>query len=149
MSELKLRINESIKAAMRAGEKDRLGTLRLISAALKQREIDERIELSDAEVLATLSKMIKQRRESIGHFEQAGRTELAAQEYAEIAIISEFLPEPLAEAELDRLINQAITETGATGIRDMGKVMNLLRPQLQGRADPAAVSARVKERLNA
>lgn len=148
MSELQVRINESVKAAMRAGEKARLGTLRLITAALKQREIDERIQLTDADVLATLSKMVKQRQESIRLFEQAERDELAARERAEIEIISEFLPEPLSATELEHLIDQAIAETTATNIRDMGKVMNLLRPKIQGRADPAAVSARVKQRLN-
>lgn len=149
MSELQTQINESVKAAMRAGDKTRLGTLRLITAALKQREIDERIQLSDADVLATLSKMVKQRHESISHFDRAGRDELAAREQAEIAIISEFLPEPLSDAELEQLIEQSIAETNAASIRDMGKVMNLLRPKIQGRADPAAVSARVKQRLNA
>lgn len=148
MSELQARINESVKAAMRAGDKTRLGTLRMITAAFKQREIDERITLTDADALEILSKLVKQRHESIGHFEQAGRTELAARERAEIAIISEFLPETLSEAELENLIDQSIAETGAVSIRDMGKVMNLLRPKLQGRADPAAVSARVKQRLS-
>jgi|SRR5690606_4079918 len=148
MSELKVKINESVKAAMRAGDKARLGTLRLISAALKQREIDERIELTDADVLEILSRMVKQRRESISHYEQAGRHELAAREQAEIDIISEFLPEPLSAAELDALIDQAIADTGAASMRDMGKVMGHLRPRIQGRADPAVVSARVKQRLS-
>ena len=149
MSELKTRINEAVKTAMRAGDKSRLGTLRLITAALKQREVDERKELTDDDVVATLAKMVKQRRESIAQFQQAGRDDLADRELAEIAVISDFLPQPLTDAEIDRLIEQAIAETGAAGIRDMGKVMAVLRPQIQGRADPAAISSRVKQRLSA
>lgn len=149
MSELKTRINEAVKTAMRAGDKGRLGTLRLITAALKQREVDERKELTDDDVLATLARMVKQRRESIAQFQQAGRSDLADRELAEIAIISDFLPQPLTDAEIDHLIEQAIAETGAAGIRDMGKVMAVLRPQIQGRADPAAISSRVKLRLSA
>lgn len=149
MSELKARLNDAVKSAMRAGDKARLGTLRLATAALKQREVDERIELADEDVLATLSKMIKQRRESIAQYEQANRPELAAQEQAEIEILSEFLPQPLSEAEIDQLIDKAVAETGASSVRDMGKVMGILRPQVQGRADVAAVSARVKDRLSA
>lgn len=147
MSELKTRITDAVKNAMRAGEKSRLGTLRLVTAALKQREVDERKELSDDEVLATLTKMLKQRRESVAAFEQAGRQDLADQEKAEIAVIEEFMPQPLSDAEIDELIARAVAETGASSVRDMGKVMNVLRPQTQGRADPAAVSARVKARL--
>ncbi len=149
MSELKTRINEAVKTAMRAGDKSRLGTLRLITAALKQREVDERKELTDDDVVATLAKMVKQRRESIAQFQQAGRDDLADRELAEIAVISDFLPQPLTDAEIDRLIAQAIAETGAVGIRDMGKVMAALKPQIQGRADPAAISSRVKQRLSA
>lgn len=149
MSELKTRINEAVKTAMRAGDKSRLGTLRLITAALKQREVDERKELTDDDVLATLARMVKQRRESIAQFQQAGRDDLADRELAEIAVISDFLPQPLTDAEIDRLIAQAIAETGAVGIRDMGKVMAALKPQIQGRADPAAISSRVKQRLSA
>lgn len=148
MSELKTRIDEAIKAAMRAGEKTRLGTLRLVSAAIKQREIDEQIELGDADVLAILARMIKQRHESISHFEQAGRIELAEREQLEIDIINEFLPEPLSDEEIAELITQAIAETDASSLRDMGKVMNILRPKLQGRADPSSVSAQVKQRLS-
>lgn len=148
MSELKTRIDEAIKAAMRAGEKSRLGTLRLASAAIKQREIDERTDLTDADVLAILARMIKQRQESISHFEQAGRSELVAQEQLEIDILSEFLPEPLSDEEIERLITQAIDDANANSLRDMGKVMNILRPQLQGRADPAHVSSQVKQRLS-
>jgi uncharacterized protein YqeY len=147
VSELKPRINDDVKAAMRAGDKSRLGTLRLITAAIKQREVDERKELGDDEVLATLSKMIKQRRESIAQYEQAGRHDLAEREQQEIAVISDFLPQPLSETEIDQLVERAIAESGAAGIRDMGKVMGVLRPQIQGRADPADVSARVKQRL--
>lgn len=147
MSELKSRINEAVKTAMRAGDKSRLGTLRLITAAIKQREVDERTELGDDEVLATLSKMVKQRRESIAQYEQAGRQDLADKEHAEIAVISDFLPQPLSDAEIDQLIDRAMAETGAAGIRDMGKVMGVLRPAIQGRADPAVVSGRVKQRL--
>jgi uncharacterized protein YqeY len=149
VSELRARLNEAVKSAMRAADKARLGTLRLATAALKQREVDERIELSDEDVLATLSKMIKQRRESIAQYEQANRPELAAQEQAEIEILSEFLPQPLSETEIDQLIDEAVAETGASSVRDMGKVMGILRPQVQGRADVAAVSARVKDRLSA
>jgi uncharacterized protein YqeY len=149
MSELRARLNDAVKSAMRAGDKARLGTLRLATAALKQREVDERIELSDEDVLAALSKMIKQRRESIAQYEQANRPELAAQEQAEIEILSEFLPQPLSETEIDQLIDKAVAETGASSVRDMGKVMGILRPQVQGRADVAAVSARVKDRLSA
>ena len=149
MSELKTRINEAVKTAMRAGDKSRLGTLRLITAALKQREVDERKELTDDDVVATLAKMVKQRRESIAQFQQAGRDDLADRELAEIAVISDFLPQPLTGAGIDRLIAQAIAATGAVGIRDMGKVMAALKPQIQGRADPAAISSRVKQRLSA
>jgi Uncharacterized conserved protein len=149
MSELKNRITEAVKAAMRAGDKPRLGTLRLVTAAIKQREVDERRELSDDDIIATLSKMIKQRRESIAQYEQANRTDLVDQEKAEIAIIEEFLPQPLSDAEIDRLIDDAIAQAGATSVKDMGKVMGIIRPQVQGRADVAVVSARVKERLSA
>lgn len=149
MSELKDRITEAVKAAMRAGDKRRLGTLRLVTAAIKQREVDERRELSDDDIIATLSKMIKQRRESIAQYEQANRTDLVDQEKAEIAIIEEFLPQPLSDAEIDRLIDDAIAQAGATSVKDMGKVMGIIRPQVQGRADVAVVSARVKERLSA
>jgi len=149
MSELKNRITEAVKAAMRAGDKSRLGTLRLVTAAIKQREVDERRELGDDEVIATLSKMIKQRRESVTQYEQANRADLAEQEKTEIAVIEEFLPQPLSDAEIEQLIDAAIAESNATSIKDMGKVMGILRPQVQGRADVAAVSARIKERLSA
>ena len=148
MSELKTRINDAVKAAMRAGEKTRLGTLRMISAAVKQKEVDERRELSEADLLAILDKMVKQRRESLEQYEAAGREELAAVERAEIDIIAEFLPQPLSEADIDALIDQAISATGAASVRDMGQVMAQVKPQVQGRADMGAVSARVKTRLS-
>jgi uncharacterized protein YqeY len=148
VSELKTRINDAVKAAMRAGEKTRLGTLRMISAAVKQKEVDERRELSDADLLAILDKMVKQRRESLEQYEAAGREELAAVERAEIDIIAEFLPQPLSEADIDALIDQAISATGAASVRDMGQVMAQVKPQVQGRADMGAVSARVKTRLS-
>jgi uncharacterized protein YqeY len=146
-SPLKRQITEDMKAAMRAQEKERLATIRLILAAIKQREVDERIELSDTDVLAVLDKMLKQRRESITQFEQAGRNDLAAREQAEMSIIQHYLPVALSEAEIDKLIADAIAAAGAAGVKDMGKVMGILKPQLQGRADMAAVSARIKQRL--
>ncbi len=149
MSSLKERIQEETKAAMRAKDKARLATLRMINAAIKQREVDERTELGDEQVLAVLEKMLKQRRESVEQYRKAGREELAAKEEAEMAVIREFLPEPLSEAELDALIDAALAETGAQSLRDMGKVMGKLRPQVQGRADMAQVSAKIKARLGA
>ncbi len=134
---------------MRAKDKARLATLRMINATIKQREVDERAELGDEQVLAVLEKMLKQRRESVEQYRKAGREELAAKEEAEMAVIREFLPEPLSEAELDALIDAALAETGAQSLRDMGKVMGKLRPQVQGRADMAQVSAKIKARLGA
>lgn len=147
MSELKERINAAVKTAMRAADKARLGTLRMVMAAIKQREVDERRELSDADVLAVLSKMIKQRRESYAQYDSAGRQDLAQKEQAEIECISEFMPQPLSEAEIDQLIEGAISETQARSVKDMGKVMGVLKPKVQGRADLGVVSARVKARL--
>lgn len=147
MSDIKARLTEAMKAAMRAQDKERLGTVRLALSAIKQIEVDERRALSDADVLAVLDKMVKQRRESVTQYEQAGRAELAAAENAEIAVLQEFLPAQLSEAEIDALVAQAITDSGAAGMRDMGKVMNLLRPQLAGRADMGAVSNRIKAKL--
>jgi uncharacterized protein YqeY len=144
---LKQRLDEDVKAAMRARARDRLGTLRLITAAIKQREVDERITLDDAQVLAVIDKMVKQRRESIAQFDAAGRTDLADKERAELAILQEFLPAALGEAELEQLIGEAIAASGAQSARDMGAVMTLLRPRVQGRADMADVSRRVKARL--
>lgn len=147
MSELKAKLMDAMKDAMRAQDKERLGVIRMATAALKQIEVDERVELDDARVLATLEKLIKSRRESATAFEAGGRPELAAKENAEIAVLQGFLPAQLSDAEIDALISEAITETGASSARDMGKVMNLLRPQLAGRADTGAVSQKVKARL--
>jgi len=144
---LKDRIQDDMKAAMRAKEKERLGAIRLILAAIKQREVDERIVLSDSQVLSVLEKMIKQRRESLAQYQSAGRDDLAAQEAFEIKLIQSYLPAPLSETEIDTLIADAITAAGAQSVRDMGKVMALIRDQAQGRADMAAVSARVKARF--
>lgn len=147
MSELKTALTNAMKDAMRAQDKDRLGVIRMATAAIKQIEVDERIELDDARVLATLEKMIKQRRESVTAFEQGGRPELAAKEAAEIVVLQSFLPAQLSDAEIDSLIAEALAATGATTARDMGKVMNELRPKLAGRADTGAVSQKVKARL--
>jgi uncharacterized protein YqeY len=144
---LKERILQDVKDAMRAKDKPRLATIRLITAAIKQREVDERIELDDAQVLVVLDKMCKQRRESITQFEQAGRDDLAAQEKAELELIQQYLPEQLSEAEINELIDAAMKQTGASSIKDMGKVMGQLKPKLQGRADMGAVSALIKARL--
>ncbi len=145
---LKQRIDEDMKAAMRAREKQRLGTIRLITAAIKQREVDERIVLDDAQILAILDKMLKQRRDSLSQYETAGRTDLAEQEAYEIGIIQEYLPAPLSEAEVGAMIDDAITALGVTSMKDMGKVMAVLKPQMQGRADMSAVSAKIKNRLS-
>ena len=144
---LKERIQEDVKDAMRAKDKPRLATIRLITAAIKQREVDERIELDDTQVLVVLDKMCKQRRESISQFEQAGRDDLAAQEKAELELIQQYLPEQLTEAEINELIDAAMQATGASSMKDMGKVMGQLKPKLQGRADMGAVSALIKARL--
>jgi hypothetical protein len=144
----KQRIQDDVKAAMRAKDKPRLATLRLITAAIKQREVDERIELDDTQVLAILDKMIKQRRDSIAQYEQAGRTDLAEQEASEIAVIQEYLPAGLGEDEILAMIEQAIQTTGATGMQDMGKIMAQLKPKMQGRADMGQVSKLVKQKLS-
>ena len=144
---LKERILQDVKDAMRAKDKPRLATIRLSTAEIKQREVDERIELDDTQVLVVLDKMCKQRRESISQFEQAGRDDLAAQEKAELALIQQYLPEQLGEAEINDLIDAAMEQTGASSMKDMGKVMGLLKPKLQGRADMGAVSALIKARL--
>lgn len=146
---LKARITEDMKTAMRAADKPRLGVIRLIQAAIKQREVDERIELNDAQVLAVLEKMVKQRRESIVQFEAGNRQDLADKEAAELTVLATYMPEPLSAAELDALIEQALTATGATSIRDMGKVMAQLKEATAGRADMSAVSAKIKARLSA
>ena len=144
---LKDRIQQDVKDAMRAKDKARLAAIRLITAAIKQREVDERIELDDAQVTAVLDKMAKQRRESISQFEKAGRDDLIAQEVMELEIILSYLPEQLGEDEINALIDSAMQATGATSIKDMGKVMGQLKPKLQGRADMGAVSAMIKARL--
>lgn len=144
---LKQQILDDIKAAMKAGEKDRLMVLRMLAAAIKQREVDERVEMDDAQTLAVVEKMIKQRRESISQYEAGGRPELAAKEQSEIGILEPYLPEQLSQLELDKLIEDAIATTGATEMKDMGKVMGLLKPRIQGRADMAVVSAQIKARL--
>ena len=144
---LKERIQADVKDAMRARDKDRLATLRMITAGLQQKEVDDRIELDDAGVLALLDKMAKQRRESIEQYEQGGRAELAERERAELAGIESYLPQPLADEELDALVAEAISATGAAAMADMGRVMGELKPRVQGRADMGEVSARVKARL--
>ena len=146
---LKNQILEDVKTAMRARDKDRLSVLRLITAAIKQREVDERIELDDEQVLLVLDKMVKQRRESLEQYEKAAREDLASQERFELELLQEYLPEPLSEAELAQLIQDAIKETGASSIRDMGTVMNSLRVHVQGRADMKLVSQAVKNQLGA
>ena len=144
---LKDRINQDVKDAMRAKDKPRLATLRLITAAIKQREVDERIELDDTQVTLVLDKMVKQRRESIVQFEKAGRDDLIAIENSELEIIIPYLPEQLGEEEIVALIDAALEQTGASSIKDMGKVMGQLKPRLQGKADMGAVSALIKAKL--
>ncbi|WP_428242301.1 GatB/YqeY domain-containing protein [Gynuella sp.] len=144
---LKERLQEEMKSAMRAKDKDRLSTIRLMLAELKRVEVDERIELPDERILAILDKMQKQRRDSINQFEQAKREDLAAKERSELEVIAEFLPEPLGEAELNALIDAAIAEVGASSMADMGKVMALVKPKAQGRADMSEISKAVKGRL--
>jgi uncharacterized protein YqeY len=146
---LKSQITEDMKSAMRAGEKDRLKVVRLILAAIKQVEIDKRTELDDAAVLAVLGKMVKQRRDSVEQFEKGGREDLARIERDEIAVLETYLPEQLSAADLNAMIDDVISATGAEGIRDMGKVMGQIKEKAAGRADMGAVSAAVKERLNA
>jgi uncharacterized protein YqeY len=144
---LKYRIVEDMKTAMRAKETARLSAIRMLLAAIKQREVDERVELTDADVLSIIDKMIKQRRDSITQFEAGRREDLAAIERAEVALLSAYMPARLADAEIDALIADAIASTGASGIAGMGKVMAVLKPRLAGRADMGAVSARIKARL--
>ncbi|WP_199027784.1 GatB/YqeY domain-containing protein [Ralstonia sp. ASV6] len=144
---LKAQITEDMKAAMRAKEMDRLGTIRLLQAAIKQREVDERIELDDAAVLAVVDKMIKQRKDSITAFQQANREDLAAKEAAEIAVLQIYMPAQLSEDEVDAAVRDAVAKAGAAGPQDMGKVMGILKPALAGRADMTQVSARVKAAL--
>jgi uncharacterized protein YqeY len=146
--ELKARILEDVKSAMRAGEKDRLAVLRMISAAIKQREVDERIQLDDAQTVSIIEKMMKQRRESITQFEAGGRADLVAKENAELAVVTAYLPQQLSDTELDALINDAVASTGAASIKDMGKVMGVIKSKAAGRADMAVVGARIKARLS-
>ena len=146
-SQLKQRIQEDVTAAMRAKDKPRLSVLRLVTAAIKQVEVDSRTELDDQGVLTVLEKMLKQRRDSLTQFTDAGRTDLADQESYEITLIENYMPEALPAEELEALIDTAISETAAGSLRDMGKVMGLLKPRVQGRADLGAVSATVKQKL--
>lgn len=148
MSALKQRINEDVKSAMRAKAKARLGTLRLITAAIKQWEVDERVELNDTQVLAVLDKMVKQHRDSIEQFNKAGRDDLVEKETSELKVIQEFMPTPLTDEQIVQLITEAISESGASSIKDMGKVMAILKPKVQGQADMGKVSGQVKQQLN-
>jgi uncharacterized protein YqeY len=144
---LKQRLTDDMKAAMKAGEKDRLGTIRLINAAIKQKEVDERVEMDDTLVLAILEKMMKQRKDSVSQYEGAGREDLAAIERAEMAIIEQYLPAKLGEAEVLAVIDAVIAETGASSPADMGKVMGAVKPKLAGQADMGEVSKLIKQRL--
>jgi uncharacterized protein len=146
---LKERITEDMKASMRSGDKERLGGIRLVLAAIKQREVDERIQLDDTQVLAVLDKMIKQRRESITQFETGGRADLVAKESAELAVLQSYLPAQLSDTDIETLIRAAIASTGAASMKDMGKVMAIVKPQVQGRTDMGALSARIKALLSA
>ncbi len=145
---LKERLSASMKEAMRSKDKERLATIRLIQAAIKQREVDERIELDDAQVLQVLDKMVKQRRDSISQFSDAGRTDLVAKEESELLVIQEYLPEALSEEEIAALVAEAIAATGASSVKDMGKVMGYVKPKAQGRADMGAVSGLIKAQLS-
>lgn len=145
---LKQRIQDDMKTAMKAGEKDRLGVIRLVMAAIKQREVDERIVLDDEQIIAVLEKMLKQRRDSIAQYSAANRADLAEAESFEAGIIQEYMPKQLSDEEIDGMIDQALAESGANSMAGMGKVMALLKPLMQGRADLAAVSARIKTRLS-
>ena len=144
---LKERITEDMKAAMRSGEKERLGAIRMITAAIKQREVDERITLDDAQVTSVIEKMIKQRKESLVQFQAGGRQDLADKESAEINLLQTYLPAQLSDAELDQLIQEAITATGAANVKDMGKVMGIIKTKAAGRADMGVVGAKIKARL--
>ena len=145
---LKDGINKEMKAAMKSRDKDRLKTIRLILSEIKRVEVDERITVDDQRTLSILAKMIKQRRDSIAQYDSAGRTELSKIETDEITVINEFLPEALTDDKINNLIEKAISETGAESMKDMGRVMGIIRPQIQGRADAGEVSKRVKEALN-
>jgi uncharacterized protein len=147
MSTLKERITEDMKTAMRGGDKDRLGLIRMLQAAIKQREVDERIQLDDAQTLSVIEKMIKQRKESVAQFQSGGRADLVAKENAEIAVLQGYLPAQLSEAELDAIVKDAIASTGAASVKDMGKVMAIVKQKAAGRADMGAVGARIKAAL--
>jgi len=147
LSTLKGRITDDMKAAMRSGEKERLGIIRMITAAIKQREVDERITLDDTQVLSVLEKMIKQRKESLVQFQAGNRPDLADKESGEIALLQGYMPSQLSDAEVDALIGEAIASTGAAGIKDMGKVMGIIKGRAQGRADMSAVGAKIKAKL--
>ncbi len=147
MSDLKGRITEDMKAAMRSGEKERLGVIRMVTAAIKQREVDERVTLDDVQVLSVLEKMIKQRKESVAQFEAGNRPDLVAKESAEITLLQGYLPTPLTEAEIDELVSAAISATGAASVKDMGKVMGIVKGKAQGRVDMALVGAKIKAKL--
>jgi uncharacterized protein YqeY len=147
LATLKERITDDMKAAMRSGAKERLGVIRMITAAIKQREVDERISLDDAQVLSVLEKMIKQRKESVEQFKAGSRQDLADKEAAEITLLQGYMPSPLSAAELDALINDAVAATGAASIKDMGKVMAMIKSKAQGRADMGAVGAKIKAKL--
>jgi uncharacterized protein len=147
MTDLKTRIAEDVKGAMRAGEKDRLSVLRMLSAELKQREVVESTELTDAVVMAAVEKMVKQRRDAEKQYREGQRPELADKEAAEIAVLQSYLPQPLSAAELSALIEEAVAATGASGGRDMGKVIAWLKPKVAGRADMGALSGQIKQRL--
>jgi uncharacterized protein YqeY len=144
---LKDQIQNDMKAAMKGGEKARLGVIRLLQSAIRQREVDERITLDDAAVLAIIEKMIKQRRDSVTQFQAGGRPELADAETAEITLLQGYLPAALSDAEVDQIIAAAITESGAASVKDMGKVMGLVKPKVQGRVDMGAVSGKIKAKL--
>lgn len=144
---LKERLDGEIKSAMKAGQRERLGTLRMMHSAIRQREIDDRVELDDDGVTEVLDRLAKRHRESISQYREAGRDDLVEREEAELAVVAEFLPEPLDEAALAELVEAAIAETGAASMKDMGRVMGVLKPRVQGRADMASVSAAVKARL--
>ena len=148
-STLKPELTSDMKSSMKSGDKQRLGVVRLMLSAIKQIEVDERIELDDTRIIAVLDKMAKQRRESIAQFSDAGRDDLVAIEQAEIVIIQQYLPEALSDAEINELVEQSIVSTGAATIKDMGKLMGVLKPQLQGRADMGKVSQLIKTRLSA
>jgi uncharacterized protein len=149
MSSLKDRVTEDMKNAMRAKDSERLGTIRMITSAIKQREVDERITLDDAQVLSVIEKMIKTRKESIAQFQSGGREDLVAKEQKEVDLLQAYMPEQLSEADLDKLIADAIAESGATSIKEMGKAMALIKQKAAGRADMGAVSAKLKAKLGA